>query len=151
MSERKDFPNAGYQIKVKDLIRVLGAAIKFLETTSGKEDRMVIYLKELTRILNSFKSLTGNELIDLLIDKKRKEAAEPTDITRFDSLSLSELRNVLTKNSLKKDALLLIAERRFNLSRGTLMKMKKELIKSHIENAIRNIETLDAIKRKASE
>jgi len=61
------------------------------------------------------------------------------------------LKNLLTKNTFTKEQLLFIGEKRFSLSRGTLRKSRKEEVLDEILNAIRNIETLDAISRKAAE
>ena len=80
--------------------------------------------------------------------KKNKESSPNVDI---ENISFGELRVLLSKNILTKNQLLEIGKRRFGISKGANQKFKKERIQILIENAMRNMETLDIIKQKASE
>ena len=68
-----------------------------------------------------------------------------------ENMSFDEIRICLSEGTLTKNQMISIAERQFGLTKGTLLKLKKEEIKNKIESAMQNIETLKMIQKKAVE
>lgn len=68
----------------------------------------------------------------------------------LENLSRPEVKNLLNKE-LNKEQLLLIAEKRFGIPRGSNLRRSKEQVLELIKIAINHTESLEAIKQKASE
>ncbi|NMX22190.1 hypothetical protein C5S30_07200 [ANME-1 cluster archaeon GoMg4] len=87
---------------------------------------------------------------------KKLEQKKKFDKERFlkeydlENLSLSDVQGLLNEE-LNKEQLLLIAEKRFGIPRGSNLRRTKEQILELIESAINHTESLRAIKEKASE
>jgi hypothetical protein len=145
--------------KVNDLIKILQTTDSLLSLESSEKGVLKTFIRELKDILNPYKSLSGNDFLNLLrnslltIDVKQTGILERYVDVQFgiESISLDELKTLLAKNALSKEQLLLVGEKRFGLSKGTLRRSKKEDIQGLIISAIQNIETLDVIERKATE
>jgi len=147
------------KIRLADFIKVIKATEDLMKLESMGKGQLRSFLEELRATLNPYKNLDGKMFLELLrdsllkVDPGQLKALDkyPTIQLDVENLSLDELKNLLTKNTFTKEQLLFIGEKRFSLSKGTLRKSRKEEVLSEILNAIRNIETLDAIKRKAAE
>lgn len=146
------------EIKLRYLIKILRATEGVLQASSGNEEH-ITFIQELRNILNPYGSLDAKKFLDLLKDflstnvKKQTETTKRHEKAQIDveHISFDELRGLFSRNVLSKRQLLIIAEKRLGLSKGTLQKMRKEDIQHRIESAIQNIETLKAIKRKAAQ
>ena len=147
------------KIRLADFIKAVKIAEDLLKLESTRKGSLRSFLEELRVILNPYKNLNGGIFLEILRDSllridpgQLKELDEyPFIQLDIENLTLDELKNLLTKNTFTKEQLLFIGEKRFSLSRGTLRKSRKEEVLDEILNAIRNIETLDAISRKAAE
>jgi hypothetical protein len=161
LSERpkkeKKYTNAQSGAMVQDLVRWLKGVEQILQTPINQ--KQLTFINELRRILGPYGSVDSKQFLDSLRNSLSMFAAGTREARRkqeklrieMENISLNELRRLISSNVLAKEDLLTIAESRFDLSIGTLRKMKKERIQDQIEGAIQNIETLEAIKRKASE
>ncbi len=145
-------------IKVQDFVNLLQVLEKLYQNSLGKNDELASFIRELRTILKKYNGLNGREFLHLLTESlsvyrttekkpKKKDLVEYTDIK---NISFPELRNLISKESLSKEQLLLIGEKRFGIPKGGYRKLRKEEIRGLIESAIQNSETLDAIKREAS-
>lgn len=146
------------KVRINDLIRILKATEDVLKLESAEKDSLKSFIRELRNVLNPYKSLSGNTFLDILrnslltVGVKQVSILDEQAGIQFDieTISLDELRTLLSKNTLSKEQLLIIGEKRFGLSRGTLRKSTKKEIQDQIISAIQNIETLDVLKKKAA-
>jgi len=87
---------------------------------------------------------------------KKSERKKKFDKERFlkeydlENLSLSDVQGLLNEE-LNKEQLLLIAEKRFGIPRGSNLRRSKGQVLEVIKNAINHAESLEAIKEKAAE
>lgn len=159
MAKRREQADKKSRVRLNDLIRTLKAAEDILKLESGEKGDLKSFMRELRRTLNPYKNLSGNKFLDILksslleIDAKQAGILHEHPSIQFDiqKVSLGKLKTLLSRNTLTKEQLLLVGKRRFGLSKGTLRKSKKEEVRDQIISAIENIETLNAIKRKAAE
>lgn len=159
LKKQKNYKRIQSEVKVQDLIKILQTTEKLFQSPLGKNDYLASFIKKLRRTLSPYRNLNGEEFLNLLkislptnkmhqVKIKKEDTEKQIDM---ENISHDELRVLFSKNSLSKEQLLLIGERRFGLSRGTIQKLKKEEIQDLIESAIQNIETLSMIERKAAE
>jgi hypothetical protein len=152
-SERKRVQT---ETKVQDLIASLRGIEQIIQASPIDEKRPA-FIKQLRIMLTPYRNIGAGEFLrflnDRLPDLKKPMDEENEAVFQSDmkGASLEELRALLSNNALDKKKLLLLAEKRFNLSKGNLQKMGKLKIQDQIESAIQNIETLETIKRKAAE
>lgn len=159
MSEGPEQRDEKSRVKLNDLVRTLKAAEDILKLESGEEGSLRFFIRELRNTLNPYRNLSGREFISRLrrslqeVDVKQTyiRGKQPDIHFDIDNISLDELRNLLSRDIFTKEQLLLIGEKRFGLSSGTLRKSRKEEVRSQIMSAIQNIKTLDVIRRKAAE
>ena len=117
---------------------------------------MVTFLKDMRRILDGCNELEKEQFLKLLESSisKYKENSKveklqlPNEIEKMD---FDEIKVLLSKDSLSKEQLLILGERRFGIPSGTHKRTKKEDVKKIIETAIDNAEILNIIEKKASE
>ena len=81
-------------------------------------------------------------------NKKKQSFLKDINIEK---ISFVELRKMLESNSFTKKELLEIGEKKFSIAKGSNQKLNKEQLKELIESAMKNIETLYAIRNKAAE
>lgn len=152
-------PNKESTGKLSDFIKAIKATEGILKLESTGKGSLRLFIKELRTILSPYKNLSGDTFLEILrhslseIDSRQLQMLNERLPIQFDieSIPLEELKDTLSKNTFTKEQLLQIGEKRFSLSKGTLRKSRKEEVLNEILSAIRNIETLDAIKRKAAE
>ncbi len=96
------------------------------------------------------------ETLDKVKKKGKKLKKEKFDKDKFlkeydlERMSKSEILNLLNKD-LNKEQLLLIADIRFGIPRGSNLRRSKEDVLDLIKDAINYKESLEAIKERASE
>lgn len=155
--KRREAANA-LNIRLADFVKTIKAAEDLVKLESAGKGNLAAFLKELRAVLDPYKNLNGRMFLDMLrdsllkIDPSQLKALDIYPVFQFEieNLTLDELRDLLTRNTFTKEQLLFIGAKRFNLSRGTLRRSRKEEVRNEILNAIRNIETLDAIERRAA-
>jgi hypothetical protein len=146
-------------VKLNALVKIFGAAETILDQENTEDESLRLFIKELGNILTPYRNLEAEQFIEIVKSALQKIDVGQTDLTYekknlgfdLEQISHEELKTVISQNTLSKEQLLLIGETRFGLSRGTLRKSKKKDVQGQIISAIQNIETLDAIKRKAGE
>lgn len=148
------------EVNLADFIKILQSLEKMYRIGSGENARMVSFIKKLRYALRPYKYMGGSEFLDLVrnsnflqpktsrMNKHRYKKEIPSLNT---IMPFHEVRARLSKGTLTKEQMISIAERQFGFSKGTLQKLKKEEIKSQIESAMQNIETLKIIQKKAVE
>jgi hypothetical protein len=155
--KEKKLRDAQSKTTVRDLAKSLRGVEQILQT-SGNQNQLA-FINELREILGPYGSVDSKQFLHSLknslsmIHATRKESGKLQEQLQIDmeNVSLNELKDLVSSGLLSKEKLLAIGKSRFGLSIGTLRKMKKERIQDQIQGAIQNIETLEAIKRKASE
>lgn len=145
-------------ICVSDLIETLKRLENLLESPGYDNQALVDFIRNMRRILQPFRRLRQKEFVVLLQDSldvhhRQRNGAYARAKTRMDPMSptLKELRSLLADGVFTKEQLLDIANQRFGIPRGSSRKLRKDQIRDLIEGAMRNIETHNVIRSKASE
>lgn len=146
------------KLRVKDFIKLLQLLEKLYQKPLGTNSELFNFIKELEDILKPYKELEKDEFLEMLETslpsykeaktKKEKKALQNIDV---ENISLNDLRTLLSDKDLTKEELLYIGERRFGISRGAHMRLKKDELQELIERAIDDVEKFGIIKSKASE
>lgn len=158
LKKEKKHEDVQSEAKVQDLVRGLKGIEQILQISPANKEQLA-FVREFRNILNPYRAVSGSQFLNSLenylsmnigkgIEARKRQEKIQIDV---EHISFEEIRSLISKNILSKEKLLTIAEKRLGLSKGTLRKMKKEKIHDQIEGAIQNIETLEVIKRKASE
>lgn len=144
------------KFKIYDFVRLIKNIERLYSDNLGNNPELVKFLKQFTDILESYRSYSTGEFLAILesrkdiklIEKKNKKVLDNISIIK---LSFSDLRKLLENPAISKEELLELGEIRLGISKGTNKRLNKEQLKELIESAIKNVETLDVIKNKASE
>jgi len=157
MSASKNSPSSN--LKLNAFIKLLKGNETILEQQPSEDQRLRLFLKELEKALTPYKNIDAIKFVNIVSETLEKNKVMTKMVSDYQgkvgldlqNMSLEDLGTELSKDNLSKEQLLELGEKRFGLSSGTLRKSKKVDILSQIMNAMQNIETLDAIKRKAGE
>lgn len=144
------------KLKIQDFIRLIKNIEKLYVNNLGKNPNLLEFLQKFRTLLQVFKGFSGDDFLALFESLKagqmitKEKGAILRDIN-IEEISFVELRILLESNSLLKEELLEIGEKRFSISKGTNKRLNKEQLEELIESAMMNIETLNVIKSKAAE
>lgn len=144
------------EVKLIEFVRLLKNIEKLYSKNLGNNPELVKFLKQFTSILETYKSYSTEEFLTILRslkaskipNKKNKKILDNIDIQK---LSFFDLRKLLENPAISKEELLELGEKKLGISKGANKRLNKEQLKELIESAIKNVETLDVIKHKASE
>ena len=143
------------KIKIIDFIRLLKIMEKLYSENLGNNPQLIAFIKKFISILNSYKSYSTEEFLNILVSNKQskksynknKKILSDIDIN---NLTLPDVRKLIQNPQITKIELLELGEKKLGISKGANKRLNKKQLKDLIESAIQNIETLDAIKEKAS-
>jgi len=143
-------------MKVSDLIRFFGICEKLFDKPLGMNPSLVDFLVKLRTVLEPAKSLTQDEFLVLLDSTFRNSALKKLQTKEtlkgmdVENISLEAVKKLVTDESLSKEELLYLGEKRFGISKGTHQKTSKEKLRELVLSTIQNIETMKIIEEKAS-
>jgi hypothetical protein len=156
---KKRNEESGYRrTKVKDLVQALRADELILSLASKQNGDVARFMKELSVVLKPHGDLDGGEFLALVrnalktcVPSKSNTEMSFLEQAKIKSLSLSEVRKMVSSGGLPTKSLLSIAEKNLGIPIGTLKKANRKIIEQRILGTIENIEKLGTIGRKAAE
>jgi len=156
-TDRKDAKKKRQEFKIRDFIRLLQLLEKLYQKPLGTNQELISFIRELRAFLSPYKELEKDEFFKLLEKSlpshKLKKVKKKGILKNIDveNISFDELRTLLAEKRLTKEELLWIGEKRFGISRGAHMKLRRDELLELIERAMDDIEKLNTIRHKASE
>ncbi|MCK4558621.1 MAG: hypothetical protein KAV45_02485 [Calditrichia bacterium] len=143
-------------LKVQDFIKLIKNIEKLYFDNWGCNTDLLQFLIKFRHLLEPYKNFSGDEFLELfekfisnqMIKKEKRPILNDINIEK---ISFIELRKMLDCNSLSKEELLEIGDKKFSISKGANKRLNKDQLIELIESAMKNIETLKVIKNKAAE
>jgi len=115
------------------------------------------FLRELREVLQKYPSQDVQNLVDHLKERSirpkvtlKQQARKKLGSEELASMTLPDLKTLISDPHIEKEELLLIGQVRLALPKGSYSKVKKEDLRSRIRAAIDNIETMKIIRERAA-
>lgn len=144
-------------IQLRDFSKLLKALEGLLKSSSTEKTELLYFLIDLRQILKKYGYVQGSQFLEVLtksltvFNEEQQISNSVLNTLDVKKLALGKIKEIIFNPQTKKDDLLLIAEKRMGIPKGSLMRFKKELLKDRILSEIENIEKFETIKKQASE
>lgn len=143
------------KIKVRDFISLIEIWEKIFRGALSKNLDMADFLKELKGCVSLYGNLDAHTLLEGLNDslpklENKSKVNETKPQYDFQSMDIGQVKELLSRNLLNKEQLLLLGEVKFGMPSGSYRKTKKNDLITLIESAIENDDTLKIIGEQAS-
>ncbi len=141
---------------VDDIMELL-RSLENICRLSQKNSWIPVFLRELREVLQKYPSQDVQNLVDHLKERStrpkgrlKQQARKKLGSEELASMTLPDLKALISDPHIEKEELLLIGQVRLGLPRGSYSKVKKDDLRSRIRAAIDNIETMDIISERAA-
>ena len=138
---------------INDLLRSLENICRL----SQKNSWIPVFVRELREVLHKYPSKDIQNLVEHLKERSTKpkgrskrKARKKLGSEELTSMTLHDLKTLISDPNTDKEELLLIGQVRLGLPKGSNIKVKKEDLRSRIRAAIDNIETMEIIRKRAA-